>query len=113
MYWGKDNTTLNVTSYVVNTKSSGKRNVLVLSTLNPVLGPTKDDGKSKPAIIKFYDFTKDSADIVDQVMGKNTIKPKSSKWAIAAFSYILDVACVNASTLSKANNHNKPTQQSK
>ena len=58
MYWDKDNTTPNVTSYVVNTESSGKRNILVLSTLNPILGLTKDDGKSKPAIIKFYDFTK-------------------------------------------------------
>ena len=51
LYW--DNTTLNVTSYVVNRKSSGKRNVLVLSTLNPILGLAKDDGKSKPPIIKF------------------------------------------------------------
>ena len=38
VYWAKDNTTLNVTSYVVNTKSSGKRNILVLSILNPILG---------------------------------------------------------------------------
>ena len=53
VYWDKDNTTLNVTSYVVNRKSSGKRNVLVLSTLNPILGLAKDDGKSKPPIIKF------------------------------------------------------------
>ena len=38
VYWAKDNTTLNVTSYVVNTKSSGKRNILVLSILNAILG---------------------------------------------------------------------------
>ena len=110
VYWNKDNTTLNVISYVVNTKSSGKRNVLVLSTLNLILGLTKDDGKSKPAIIKFYDFTKGGTDIVEQIMGKHTVKPKSSKWTIAAFSYILDVACVNASTLSRMNNQKKPTQ---
>ena len=71
----------------------------MLSTLNPILGLTKDDGKSKPAVTKFYDFTKGGADIVDQIMGKHTVKPKSSKWTIAAFSYLLDVACVNASTL--------------
>ena len=109
MYWDKDNTTLNVTSYVVNTKSLGKRNVLVLSTLNLILGLTKDDGKRKPAIFKFYDFTKGGTDIVDQIMRKHTVKPKSSKWTIAAFSYLLDVACVNASTLSRMNNQNKPT----
>ena len=37
-------------SYVVNTKSTGKRNVLLLSTFKPILGITKDDGKQKPAI---------------------------------------------------------------
>ena len=36
-------------------------------------------------------------------MGKHTVKPKYSKWMIAAFSYILDVACVNASALSRMN----------
>ena len=108
----KDNTTLNVTSYVANTKSSGKRNVLVLSTLNPILGLTKVNGKSNPAIIKFYDFFC-GTDIVDHIMGKHTVKPKSWKWMIAAFSYILDVACVNESTSSRMNNQNKPIQQSK
>ena len=99
MYWEKDNTTLNATLYVVHTKSSGEDNVLRLSTLNPILGLTKDDGKSKPAIIESYDFTKGGTDVVDQIIGKHNVKPKFSKWVIAAFSYILDVACVNASTL--------------
>ena len=85
----------------------------MLSTLNPILGLTKDNGKSKPAIIKFYDFAKGGTDIVDQIMGKHTVKPKSSKWMIAASSYILDVTSVNASTLSRMNNQNKPTQRSK
>ena len=85
VYWDKDNTTLNVTSYVVNTKSSGKCNVLVFSTLSPILGLTKDDGKSKLEIIKLSDFTKGGTDVVDHIMGKHTVKPKSSKWTIAAF----------------------------
>ena len=45
-------------------------------------------------------------------MGKHTVKPKSSKKVIAASSYILDVACVNPSTLLIMNNQNKPTQRS-
>ena len=81
MYWNKDNTTLNFTSYVVNIKSSGKCNVLVLSTLNPTVALTNDDGKSKPAIIKFYGFTKGGTDIVDQIM-RNTLSKvfKGSKF---------------------------------
>ena len=49
--WNKDNTTVNVISYIVNAKSSGKRNVLVLSTLNSISGLTKDNGKSLSSII--------------------------------------------------------------
>ena len=51
VYWNKEITTLNITSYVVNTKSSGKRNVLVLSSLSSILGLAKDDGKGMPAIM--------------------------------------------------------------
>ena len=58
VYWNEDDGRMSVTSYVVNTKSSGKQNVLVLSMMQPLLGVTKDDGKKKPAIIKLYDFTK-------------------------------------------------------
>ena len=67
-----------LTSYVVKT-ASGKRNVLVLTTVVPIIGKTKDDGKQKPAIIKFYDYTKGGTDIVDQIMTKYSVKPKSAK----------------------------------
>ena len=40
---------------------------MVLSTMRPLQGVTIDDGKKKPAIIKFYDFTKGGTDIVDQI----------------------------------------------
>ena len=48
IYWEKEKGTMKITSYVVNTKSSGKRNVLVLATANPILGVSKDDRKSNP-----------------------------------------------------------------
>lgn len=112
VYWEKEKGLISMTSYVVNTKSSGKRNVLVLSTVNPILGVTKDDGKCKPAIIKFYDYTKGGTDIVDQKMGRYSVKPKSSKWTVAAFSYVLDVARVNATTLSILNHNGSPKTHS-
>ena len=98
--------------YVVNTKSSGKRNVLVLSTLYPILGVTKDDGKCKPAIIKAYEYTKGGTDIVDQKMGKYSVKPKSNKWTVAHASYLFDVARVNASTLHLLNQNKCPKTHS-
>ena len=102
-YWEKEKGAMAMTSYVINTKSSGKRNVLVLATANPILGVTKDDRKSRPAIIKFYDYTKGGTDIMDQKMGKYLVKPKSSKWTVCAFSYILDITQINAATLSRLN----------
>ena len=34
------------------------KNIFVMSTMQPLLRITKDDNKHKPAVIKFYDFTK-------------------------------------------------------
>ena len=108
VYWAKEKGTMTMTSYVVNTKLSGKRNVLVLATANPILGVTKDDGKSKLAIIKLYDYTKGGTDIVDQKIGKYSVKPKASKWTVCAFSYILDITRVNVVTLSRLNDSKSP-----
>ena len=70
----------------------------MLSTAPPILGITKDDGKSKLGIYKVYDFTKGGTDIIDQRMGFYTCKPKSRKWTITVFSYVIDMARVNSST---------------
>ena len=64
-----------ITSHDVKRKSAGKHNVLVLSTLPVLLGVTQDNGKKKPSIIKFYDFTKGGMDIVDQKIGSYIVKP--------------------------------------
>ena len=45
-------------SYVFPTRSSGQRNVLLLSTVELILGVTIDDGKEKLSICKLYDFIK-------------------------------------------------------
>jgi len=88
-----------ICSYTVKTKSSGKKNVLMLTTTRPLLGKTKDDGKNKPALYKLYDFTKGGTDIVDQKIGTYTCKAKSSKWKMVAFYFMLDTARVNAQTI--------------
>ena len=46
-------------TYVVKTKSTGLHNFLLLSTLEPIIAVTQDDGKQKPQIYKVYDFTKE------------------------------------------------------
>ena len=64
-----------------------------------LLGVTKDNQKKKPALYKFYDFTKGGTDIVDQKMGSYTVKLKCRRWVMVAFSYLLDIIRVNSSTV--------------
>jgi len=96
-------------SYAVNTRSKGKKNVLLLSSMPTILGVTKDD-KKKPAIIKLYDFTKGGTDIVDQRMSYYSVNTKSSRWTLNALSYMQDTARVNAQTLWSLNNGKEPTK---
>ena len=55
--WNADDVRMTLHSYVVKTKSTGRRNVLLLSTLEPIIAVTQEDGKQKPQIYKVYDFT--------------------------------------------------------
>ena len=77
-------------SYAVRIKSKAKKNVLVLSTMRPLPGATRDDGYHKPAIIKLYDFTKDGTDIVDQLNDSHTCRSRTFRWDVKALLYMLD-----------------------
>ena len=52
-------------SYAFPTKSSDQRSVLLLSTVELILGVKIDDGKKKPTIRKLYDFTKAGMDVME------------------------------------------------
>ena len=75
----------------------GKKNIMMLSTVRPLLGITMDD-----------DFTKGGTDIVDQKFGTYTVKSKCRKWGIATLTYLLDTAPVNASTIVALNKGESP-----
>ena len=85
-------------SYVVNTKSKGKKNVLLMASQPPLLGVTKDE-KKKPGIYKYYDYTKGGTDSMDYRMSANTVKTKSKRWTMSAFAYIMDTFRVNSQTI--------------
>ena len=79
-------------------KVRGEKNVLALTTLVS-LATTIDDNKNKPAILKLYDFTKGSSDIVDQRIGTYTANTAAKRWTMSVSSYLLDTARVNSQTL--------------
>ena len=58
--WHKDDPYMSLHSYAVKTKSTGKPNWLLLSTLELLLAVTRDDGKKNPLkIIKFMTLQKE------------------------------------------------------
>ena len=97
--WENSSNKMSLHSYVVNTKSKCKKNVLALASTPPLLGTTIDDNKNKPALLKLYDFTKGGADIVNQIIGAYSVNSRSKRWTISSFSYLLDTARVNSQTL--------------
>ena len=99
MHFEKDHKDLALCSYTVKTKSSGKKNVLLLSTMPPLPGIiTKDDNNQKPSMYEFYDFTKGGTDIVDQLNDFYT-RSKSKRWDFLTFFYMLDTIRVNSKRL--------------
>ena len=68
-FWESSENRLVLQSYVFPTKSSGQRNVLLLSTVELFLVVKIDNGKMKPAVCKLYDFTKAGMDVMEHRIG--------------------------------------------
>ena len=90
---------LYLTSHAVQTKSKGKKNVPILSTMHPLPGAARDDGCHKPAIIKLYDFNKGRTDIADQLNDYHTCQSRTFRWDVVALFYMLDTIRVNSKTI--------------
>ena len=58
VFWDASNYVLNLHSYTVVNKSTGKKNVLLLSTVEPILGTTKKSKEKRPQVIELYNFSK-------------------------------------------------------
>ena len=83
--WNADDVRMTLHSFVVKTKSTGLCNVLLLSTLEPIIAVTQDDGQQKSQIYKVYDFLKGGTDTIDQRAQFYTCKPKRSCWTVCFF----------------------------
>lgn len=82
----------------VDKKKSGKKNIVVLSTMHSGVSVTNDQRK-KPNVHLFYDHTKGGVDIVDLISSHDTTKIKSKRWPINAFAYILDTVRTNSKVI--------------
>ena len=89
-------------SYVIK-KKSGKKNVLVLSTMHKSVLTSKDE-RQKPHIICFYDRTKGGVDVMDMMAGTYSSRYKSRRWTANVLAYMLDTARTNGHTIMKETN---------
>ena len=99
MHWEKTEGDLSLCTYTTKSKSKGKNNVLVLLTMRPLMGITRNNGKHKPAIIKFYDFTKGGTDVMDQKTSKYFCKSLTHCWTMIHFFFLMDTIRCNAMVL--------------
>ena len=63
VYWDAFNFVLNLHSYTVLNKSTGEKNVILLSTVEAILGTTKKYKDKRPATIELYNYSKGGTDI--------------------------------------------------
>ena len=54
LHWESQNKDVAICTYIVNTKSKGKKSVILLSSMRPYFAKTHDDGKEKPQIYKLW-----------------------------------------------------------
>ena len=62
--------------HIVSALHKGQENVLMLSSIQSLLGITMDDEKEKPAIIKLSDFPKGGTDVANQKRRSSQSSPK-------------------------------------
>lgn len=103
--------TFTLTSYVVNSKSKGKKNVLLLSThsvMDASLKNTQRDKSNRPQVVCLYNFTKGGTDIFDQRIKYRSTAMKSRRWTMTAFCFLLDAILVNTITVKSINGGKDP-----
>ena len=95
---------ISILSYIGKKKEEPQDVLLLTTHPNPIYGVTKDDGKTKPALLKLYDFIKPGVCVVDNQKDNLTVKTTTNQWTMCALFYILDVGRVNAQTVRSLNN---------
>ena len=82
----------------IDKKKSGKKNVIVLSTMHDSVKVTNNQRK-KSQIHSMYDHTKGGIDVVDLLSISHSTRIKSMIWPINAFAFILDTCRTNATRI--------------
>ena len=86
----------------IDKKKSGKKNVIVLSTMHDRVKVTNDQRK-KPQIHSMYDHTKGGVDVVDLLSTSHSTRIKFKRWPINAIAFIFNTYRTNTKTILQDN----------
>ena len=87
----------------IDKKESGKKNVIVLTTMHDKVKVTNDQQK-KPHIHVMYHHMKGGVDIVDLLSANHSTRIKSKRWPLNTLPFVLDTCRTNAKTILGDNN---------
>lgn len=81
-----------------------RKAVVLLSTMyhGADIDPTSGD-RQKPEIITYYNSTKGGVDTNDQLCGTYNVGRRTKRWPLAIFFHLLNVTCINAFVVHRAN----------
>ena len=86
----------------IDKKQSGKKSVILLSTMHDNVKIMKDQPK-KPSVHTMYDHTKGSVDVVGLLSTTHSRRIKSRRWPLNTLVFILDTCRSNAKTILQDN----------
>ena len=96
-FWKKDSPVM-----CLSYKPKKGKNVLLITTEHDQ--PTIDAGyKTKPEAVLFYNQQRCGVDVVNHMLRDISCQSKSDTWQFAAFTFLLDLSCINAQTILKYN----------
>ncbi|CAH1977147.1 unnamed protein product [Acanthoscelides obtectus] len=73
------------------------------------IGPGSGDQQT-PGIIMYYSFTKGGVDTNDHLCGTYSAGRRTKRWPLAIFFHLINVACINALVVHRANTTKSRTQ---
>ena len=82
----------------VDKKKSGKKNVIILSTMHENVKVAKDQRK-KPQVHTMYDHTKRGVYVVDLLLTSHSTRIKTKRHILNALAFILDTCRSNGKTI--------------
>ena len=86
----------------INKKKSGKKTMIVLSTMHEN-GKVKKDQRKKPQLHTIYNYRKGGVDAADLLSANHSTRMKSMKWPLNTLVFILNTCRSNVNAISVDN----------